>query len=287
MSRILAVILVIAGACARENQPPLVVRHAATEGDAFTRANLVLRNDAPLDYTLPFARRPSRREALALFREACELHDTRACIIAAGLDRGPTAYDRVYQNCLAGDEWSCRALPHDPEHRYTRAPGNLGRTLRGRDDEYASLDAECHQGFFFSCTASSLSVPIPDLEARQAFQDALARDSCRQGIASACLAWGSTLPIAVQHEMAERSCELDRATCNQSPTRSERDGLEIACQYGGEPMFEACLDLSLRYLGGQLHEPVPGRGRALHDWVCKKLLAIGPEVRYATKCFER
>ena len=53
---------------------------------------------------------------------------------------------------------------------------------------------------------------------------------------------------------------------------TERDSFERACQYGGSKVLGLCAGLAASYLDGELVEPVPGRGHALFEFACGKLV---------------
>lgn len=260
--------------------------HAALVARA--RADAALREGVPLDYERPFNAKAIDRSATAkLFRDACGLGDKHACIVEAQLVTGDERFHTVEANCRAGDLLSCRVLPKD-EHapRFPDVPGAMSRRVECHKPELAApceaaeLHKECVAGFPEACAELNNADPEQSMTAAEvASWSTLSARGCKGGIASECVNVTQYGSDGDQLDVAQRLCELQPAECfsladldkKRNDVTGERDSYERACEYGPEHLA-ICAGLASSYLDGTYQEPVPGRGKALIDWVCPKLV---------------
>jgi len=265
---------------------PTIDPHAALSARA--RADAALHEGVPLDYERPFKTAPVDRSATAkLFADACSLGDKHACIVDAQLVTAADRFHTVEANCRAGDLLSCRVLPLD-EHspRYPDLPGAMSRRVECHKPELAApcevdaLHKECAAGFPVACDELNSAVPELPMTAAEVMSWArLSARGCKGGIASECVNVTQYGSDGDQLEVAQRLCELQPAECislawldkKRNDVTGERDSFERACEYGPEHVA-ICAGLASSYLDGTFQEPVPGRGQALIDWACPKLV---------------
>jgi hypothetical protein len=264
--------------------PPPPDPHAAIELRA--RAEEALKKGAPLDYQRPFQTPPWDRTATAaLFRDACQAGDKHACIIEAELGAG---FERVLANCRAGDLMSCRALPPDEQApRFPDVPGATSRSVACQKSplvppcDAEAVRRECEAGFAAACgELNNLDVlRSEDGRLLQRYPQMLLR-GCQAGIASECEMVAQYGTDREQLENSQLLCELQPGDCSalayiahaHGDATTERDSFERACQYGGSKVLGLCAGLGASYLDGELVEPVPGRGHALFEFACAKLV---------------
>ncbi|CAN5770767.1 hypothetical protein BH11MYX3_BH11MYX3_27430 [soil metagenome] len=282
------VVLATAGlsACHQVSQPaqPPPSSVATPSGDPVRAAEAALRDDAPIDYELPFADKHERREhRVHTMVRACEAGYQSACWKAmqiAPVAEQPPLVKRVGDNCRAGDILSCRALPVSSEQRFTDLPGAAGRSASCETQDPAcdrvATRAECARGFPQSCFAlSELKPREPDHRALSDRIESISETGCRAWILQECK-W-STSDAANQTFRQMQACELSfrcdhygNSLREQGQLIAARDAYERACQYEEDDKFR-CLVLAEGYLDHRDPEPVLGRGQALLDWVCLKL----------------
>ena len=278
------VILILAG-CGTSAAPapsPLSSR-AQPITDPVQAAEAAIRDDMPIDYELPFADRSERREhRVRASVIACEAGHKPSCWKAmqmAPVGQRPGLAKQVEANCRAGDVLSCRALPSSPQARFPDLPGAAGRSeaCENRDAacDRAAVRTECAAGFPTSCQALALLEPAErDSMALLARVEHLTAAGCDAWILAEC-AMSANDPTE-QIRRAKKPCQLIGA-CNtvgmwarEAGNKIEtRDAYERSCQYD-ESDEKRCLGLGAAYLDHELPEPVPGRGQALLDWVCRK-----------------
>ena len=254
--------------------PPQPLHHEAADQHATlgARAEQALASDTRLDYDRPFVAKPDpRAETLTLFRQACDAGDTRSCWRGLSLSDA-TFLDVVANQCRRGDTSSCRALPLDEEGRPPiDAPGSAGRSLACHDPkrngcDSAALHRECEAGFPESCR-SLAAAPDATSQTGAAFEAraaALSREGCATGFVNEC-------------EEPKQLCAATRSCARYAETllaandaAGARDAFELACEY--KATTGVCMELGIRYLDGELAEPVPGRGQRLLDLECQRLL---------------
>ena len=247
-------------------QRPLVTRE---------QADRALRSDAPLDYERPFREKPVDRSATAqLFHARCDGGDARACIVESELTG---SLDVVAANCRNGDLMSCRALPlDDGSAKFPDLPGAMSRACSTTCDA-ATLRQECTDGFAWACFKLGENDPSGDGDAMMAKYLKASVEGCRAGISINCGFAGLSKDDLARIDAAKRLCELHLDRCGElataymaeHDTKNARDAFERACQYGNTSV---CLELGVKYTGGELTEPVVGRGQALIDWACRRKL---------------
>ena len=247
-----------------------------------------------LDYKRPFDDKPiDRSRAMALYLEACRGGDKPACWIAmevANADQWRAMALIVEANCKAGDVMSCRALPapEGTRHGFPSAPGALGREgdcefiEEGSSCDRVAMRRECSEGFPASCRAIATSRPyVDDAPALLARAAELVDAGCKQDIISECRIVGSSASEQQREFASSRVCALGRAWCEGIGIRAlkrgdmakARDAYERACQIH-DAREAHCAELGEMYLDHKLVEPVPGRGQALVDWACQRILKI-------------
>lgn len=259
---------------------------------AATRASAerALQTDLPLAYEHPFdGKQTDRSETIKLFQVRCADGDEQGCIVESELMNvhAPARVSpAVEKNCRAGHMLSCRALPFDfGPARYPDLPGATSRSDACSRGVSASCDSEklqreCKDGFARACLTLGLADTSAGGDALIAQSWKFSIEGCRAGIADDCEYAKDPRNKAYQQEAAERLCDLRPSDCasladrytDMHETTKARDALERACQYGS---VENCLDLGAHYLAGTMAEPVVGRGQALVDWACPKLLEKG------------
>jgi hypothetical protein len=255
--------------------PPRPLHHEVADEHVTlaARAEQALAADSPLDYDRPFVAKPDpRTETLALFHQACDAGDARSCW--RGLSLGDATFvDVVANHCRRGDMSSCRALPLDEEARSPiEGPGSAGRSLACRDPrrtgcDSAALHRECEAGFPESCR-SLAGAPDATSQTGATFEaraTTLSREGCAAGLVNEC-------------EEPKQLCTATRACARYAHMRlaandatAARDAFELACEYKPSSA-DTCMELGIRYLDGELPEPVPGRGQRLLDLECHRLL---------------
>lgn len=300
--------LIIAAAvagCSHAAPPPAIANTRPTPGPAALarRADAALAASLKPDYGEPFAATaPDRSAVRALYLNACEAGDHRACWMASAihpheLDPDPVAEGHVVDNCRAGDLMSCRAI-RLPVAPVDDLPGHVGRSCWGTplskrlglhdctacakpcNADVGALRQECAQGFPFSCElASSLDGQHdpPDLGSRTA---ALERAGCDRGMVHECSMLAPSRLIASRQPL-QRLCSLAIDRCRdlgenayhaQLESKDDdpivaRDAFERLCQFS--PVAERaknCGPIIDMYRNKAAPEPVEGRRDALERW---------------------
>lgn len=279
------VLVVGAGACGAAGRTPVVSNAGPPAADAAglaKRADERLARSVALDYARPF-RGPPRDLApvIAAYLDACRAGDGVSCRRAMALanQAGDGAGLRaLIERCRGGELDSCRALPADAAIADDHAlPGWAGRSATckqtGCDVE---LRRECTAGFAASCFRLA-GHDAPDDDALFARARELARAGCRADLGPACQLLGELRETddddLLRHGYA---CRLRGVDCtaygldlHNEPTAA-RDVFERACQYSAVDQVNACRVLVESYADHRIPEPMPGRARAVHDWVCAR-----------------
>ena len=259
------------------------------------RADQSLAASWPLDDARPVTRHDDDRSATAAqYLEACRGGDQQACWIAGSVGGWSVAVTAaVHDNCRAGDQLSCRALPQErvdaASPAFADVPGEAGRSVACNRStaskvdpacDLAALRKECTLGFSHSCAVISERPDVSSTE-RDAFHERaheLAREGCRARIDRECGEQMVRGKEADEREIDERMCPQQRVWCGNLSLFAEQDGdlvrardlAERVCQYGADDSAMSCLVLAGSYLEGRLPEPSPGRGEALRSWACSQ-----------------
>lgn len=285
--RFVVVAVTSLGACGEPSQPrptsPTNQVQPQSSATLLARAETALRDSTPIDYALPFAGKPlDRSRAVASYVEACKNGEHAACWLAMYVSRTEDAaavFPLLEADCLGGSGMSCRSLPPDHESgKKFATPGVAGRSdacqEREAECDRELLRKECTGGFPTSCQELGLMwPPLPDREALLARVPELSREGCDAGILREC---GVSSP---KLQTLERACALDFRWCDRlgheyvrlGQKAQARDTFERTCQYahGSE---STCAELGAAYLRNELPEPARGRGQALIDWGCPRLV---------------
>lgn len=285
VARIGVVLGVVAGsACSATGNasPPSVSNahaRAADAGGLAKHADALLAASAAIDYERPFRGKPrDLAPVIAAYLDACRAGDGRSCRRAvdlehqAGEDNGPALHALV-EHCRAGQLDTCRALLAGAAIADDHAlAGWAGRSEtckeRGCDDE---LRRECKAGFAASCFVL-VGHGVPDDDAVFARAGELAVAGCRADIGPECQLLGQ----ADEDKLLRHghSCQLRGVDCTtygldlRADPVAARDVFERACQYDQAHQVDACKVLVEVYQENLVPEPMPGRARAVRDWVC-------------------
>lgn len=250
-------LIVILAACGGTKSDAPIKGSASSTTVAAEDANRVLHDDAPLDYNRPLNGKAWDRSAtVQLFHRDCKAGDKRACIVEAEIvpfAARDSVRAIIAENCRAGDQMSCRALPRNDSN-----------------DDDATLRRDCTAGFPGSCIALAANEP-PDSDAISARAQELAKQGCVAGIALEC---GMVVGDIAS---AQRLCDLERPACeqlamlyeDQHDLRRAREERERACQYRDHDPWP-CIGLGNDYLDHKFEEPMTGRGQALLDYGCRE-----------------
>lgn len=232
------------------------------------------------DYRRPLVRGPDVPSQLgALYWRACLAGDLRSCWMADAFTHSSHTEAMVRENCLSGDQPSCRALPYDdwgsirPDKRLA---GWAGRSLSCHTPECREARRrECVAGFPRSC---KLEVAVAlDLTPFQRRIVEIASEGCRAGILEDCH-WLVSLSFHPPelYQALEQLCIMKLTNCTAAYGNDmieTRDFLEHGCQYGsGEEQGMSCRYLERGYSDPEpmYPEPYPGRGLELGRWNCAR-----------------
>lgn len=245
-------------------------------------ADRALAESEALDYRRPlvvpeFTVEPIR----ALYLDACRAGDHRACRVEVTLETASSrqashAVTDVTRHCRQGDRVSCRILPGDQTTR-DDLPGSWGRWVgcakRDGGCDVTALRRECEEGFPESCGKMRLFVKADEDSALWERQVRLHIAGCLSGVVSECADAGRESRVTAIYR---ESCRLQSRGCDEVGLSRgrERDVAERACQIGSIWNTKPCKTLVEAYERHDYPEPVPGRAKALREWMCKKA-AVG------------
>lgn len=262
------------------------------------KAERTLREDAPLDLTLPAHTPPRRDAATNELLAACRAGHHSSCWLLLQVATRESALEiglaDVVAECEKGDLWSCQAIPPGGPHAQLppTLPGEWGRMLAASTgeltaEEVGHLRGECRDGFAYSCKA--LAERSPDLtERREMHEKTLlaARAACRRKVPDACALVAPEWPVEERLAALDWNCVVRRSQCNRYGAallalgrRDEaRNEYERACQYGRREYI--CLELAELYREGKLVEPVNDRAATIVRIACASLAEIGDAGEY-------
>jgi len=284
-ARLGVVICLVAGACAHGETAGGPVRNEAPVVDAASlakRADALFTASVALDYERPFRGKPlDLAPVIAAYLEACRAGDGRSCRRAAALapqeEEGGAGLRALVELCRSGQLESCRSIPATGAIAEDHAlRGWAGRAQackdRGCDDE---LRRECSDGFALSCYVLGLHDDVADDDALFERARALVRAGCRADIGPDCELLGLLRETDDDGVLYDGySCRLRGVRCvnygldvRDDPIAG-RDVFERYCQYSQTDQLNACRVLVEVYADRHLPEPVPGRARAVRDWLC-------------------
>lgn len=270
---VVALLALWTSAC--DSKPPVTL--LSGQADGRETAALVRQADEAfaalliLDYRRPFLREPDvAQRASDLYFEVCRAGDHRSCWLSAAIRPSERAAAMLRQNCRAGDVMSCRSLRRAGDEAPDQSlRGWAGFAQCDAEDCRGTLQQECDAGFPMSCWVLVPRKAYFEEELKHPLYvrgRRLALEGCRAGLIAECqlmVGKGVRDPAEIQ------LCRLSMKKCSGL---IDQRWNEYGCQYGtGEDQRHSCDHAVMGYLEGRHPEPVPGRTRALIEWICRRL----------------